>query len=222
MAIKKSNGELKGTVGPTVHFERNGKQIMRVKTAHRTDKSQAVFDSRNDFAVIMNLIRKFKRLIDKGFKDHKVNRSAYHSALSVNRLNYNFAKKTTGIENLDWFQFSEGNLSNATEVSAHMTEDGKVEIVWEGTERGLTAHPDDEVVTCIFLNDSFSLYPGPEGVTRSAGRLIVDQGKPRLTGKIEAFIAFRVSNDNYRPGSDRNVSKSRWIGVVPPHPKPLY
>ena len=125
MAKKTANGSLRGILGPTVHFERNGEEQMRVRPVKRVDKSQLVFDSRGDFSTLMKLIQQFKKLIDNGFKDHKANRSAYHSALSVNRLNYNFAKKETGLENLDWFQFSEGNLSGAAEVSARKTDDGK-------------------------------------------------------------------------------------------------
>ncbi len=215
MATKDERGNYKGLVGNTVSYTRNGKEHLRLRAKGRKDKSKLVFDSRNDFKIIMKLIKKFKPLINNGFKDHKENRSAYHSALSVNRLNYNYAKKESGVENLDWFQFSEGNLSGAAEVVARKTEDGKkVEIIWQGTMQGLTSHKDDRVISCLYSGESNIMLPGPDNVTRDSGRLIIDPGKTSLTGKIEVFIGFTVDPRNYKKGSDRNVSKSKWVEVT--------
>lgn len=215
MAIKNELGDVVGLIGNLVVYKKNGKQQYRARSAKkRIDNSQAVFDSRNDFKTIMVLIKKFKTLIDHGFKDHKIHRSAYHSALSFNLLNHGYAKNEGGVENLDWFQFSEGNLSNADIVNAAKRSDGKIEISWQGKEKLLAAHNDDNVLTCLWLNDKSLLIVGPEGITRSDGTMILDPGKTKLEGKIEVFIGFKVSPRNYKAGSDRNVSKSRWVGIL--------
>lgn len=214
MARRKENGTYRGLVGNIILYERNGEQQMRTKSPVRKDKSRLVINSQDDFRVILKLVLNFKPLIDIGFKDHKVNRSAYHSALSVNRLNYNYAKTVARIDNLGWFQFSEGNLSGAAEVSAIKNDNGMIEIKWQGTEKELTAHDDDRVIACIRFCESGIIILGPDNVKRETGYLIIDPGRSIVTKKIEVFISFTVNMKNYNPGSDRNVSKSRWIGLI--------
>lgn len=213
MARRKENGTFRGLVGNIILYERNGEQQMRTKSPIRKDKSKLVINSQDDFRVILKLVQNFKPLIDIGFKDYKVNRSAYHSALSVNRLNYSYAKKIARIDNLGWFQFSEGNLSSAAEVSAVINDNGMIEIKWQGTEKGLTAHDDDKVISCIRNIDSGIILLGPDTVTRDVGIIVFNPVKP-LVSKFEVFISFSVNEKNYNPGSDRNVSKSKWIGML--------
>ncbi len=214
MATKDERGNYKGLVGNTVSYTRNGKEHLRLRARGRKDKSKLVLDSRNDFKIIMKLIKMFKPLIDTGFKDHKKYRSAYHSALSANRLNYNYAMKTGGVEDLEWFKISDGNLSNAEDVSVRRLDGGLFEITWQGTERGLTAHNDDLVFCCISSKESGKMAEGPTDVTRDTGRLIITPSKSTpLTGNLEVFFSFKVSPRNYKPESDRNVSKSKWIGL---------
>jgi hypothetical protein len=213
MARKDAQGYLKGLIGNIILYGRNGEQHMRVKTPARNDISQLVVESRNGFTNVLKLVQSFKPLIDIGFKSHTVNRSAFHSAMSVNMLNYNYAKKVSGINSLNWFQFSEGNLSCAANVTAVKTDEGKIEITWQDTQPGLTAHDDDRVISCIWQNDSGKVFAGPDHITRDNGKLVIDPGI-KLTNKVQVFISFAVNEMKYKDRSDRNVSKSKWIGEL--------
>ncbi len=214
MAKRKANGEFSGLVGNIVLYERKGEQHMRVRPKKRIDKSASLLKSQAEFRNLMFLIKKFKILINTGFADHTKNRSAYHSALSVNRNNFVTAKNEGNTGNIGWFQYSDGSLSGALDVSAVRTADGKIEISWSGYQDGLSANESDIATACIFINDTKELIIGPENITRESGSAIIDPRKKSIEGSVECFLSFAVNTRRYKVGSTENVSKSQWIGVI--------
>lgn len=214
MAKRKPNGEYTGLAGGLVLYEMNGKGIMRGKSKKRIDKSDQLKEVRSEFGVVVEAIKTLKPILTFGFKDHTRNRSAYHSALSINLSNYYEALRLNNTDNYGWLTISHGKLSGAAEVSATKLADGKIEIKWMGTEVGKAHFSEDTVLAGIFLNKSKVFILGPHYVLRSAGSIVIDPGPIEEGENADVFLAFRIRENNYKSNSDKNVSASQWAGTI--------
>ena len=214
MAKRKPNGNYSGMDGNLVWYEMNGKGVVRTRSHSRKDTSEELGKIRSDFGVVVDVIKKFKPVMSMGFKDHTVNRSAYHSALSVNLENYYEALKLEQTANYSWVNISFGKLAGAMEATALKLEDGKIEIQWSGTEPGRDHYDEDVVFSGIYLNNADKFIKGPDHILRSAGRITIDPGQVAEGEKVDTFLAFRVRESNYRNKGDKNVSVGQWAGLV--------
>jgi len=214
MSKQKPNGSYSGLTGGLVLYERNGLQVMRARSHSRKDTSPLLGQCRTDFAYIMKLVRKMKKLTDIGFRDCHPVRSAYHSALSANLYNYRAAAdKADRTTDLSWFQLSAGRLSNAAIVNANLLPDGTLEITWQGTEPGKRSHKNDIAIAGVYQPVSNTFITAPQSTPRSAGRLVIPPIQFTAGEPMTIFLFFAVIPMNYRDKSEANVSNSEAISI---------
>ncbi len=214
MAKRKPNGEFSGLIGNLISYQVKGQNRIRMKSRTRVDTSELVAEARSDFRVVMNLLKNAKSFINIGFKDHTDNRSAYHSALSINLKNYKEAQRLGKTDNYGWFVLSDGKLSGAENINATKLEDGTIELTWEGAEPGRPFNAKDNAIGYAYLNTSDRFMKGAENVTRSDGKMTIQPGMLKEGEKIDVFLSFTVPNGAYKAKSSKNVSTSQWAGSV--------
>lgn len=212
MAKRKPNGEYSGLTGNLVFYESNGVGMMRTRPRSRKDKSALLKSVRSDFGYVVDRVKDLKTVIDIGFKDYKVNSAAYHSAISVNIVNYKEALRLNkAADNIEWLQVSAGKLSGAETAASSRLENGMIEITWQGTEPGRKHFDSDKVITGVYQKAK-GLLLGPEGVTRKDGKIILDPHKLTNGELMDVFMFFKAEGKNYKKKSESNVSSSQWVG----------
>jgi hypothetical protein len=212
MAKRKPNGEYSGLTGGLVIYESNGVGIMRGRPKKRKDKSALLKTVRSDFGYVVDRVKDLKTVIDIGFKDYKINLAAYHSAISVNMNNYKEALRLNKTDNIEWLQVSAGKLSGAETAASSRMGNGMIEITWQGTEPGRRNFDSDKVITGIYQKAKGQFLPGPEGVTRKDGKIILDPHKLTNGELMDVFMFFKAEGKNYKKKSESNVSASQWVG----------
>lgn len=210
MAKRKKNGEVSGILGPTVNYNYNGTPCVRLRCTERNDTSLLIEQSRTDFKNVVLMIKKMKRIIDEGFRFHTKDRSAYHSALSVNLANYREAACLNKLDTLSWLSLSGGKLSSALSINAIITPESTVEINWSGVEPGKSYDDTDMVTAVIYLNNQKQVYKCEESVTRQAGKVVMNPGNIKKDEKIDVFLSFRSKSTKYY-NTEKYASNSKWV-----------
>lgn len=210
MARRKLNGEIYGIIGATVSYNYKGRSCIRLRCVERKDKSPLIKQARLDFRVVMGLIKKMKLIIDEGFRFHTKDRSAYHSALSVNLNNYREAARLNKLDTLSWFSLSGGKLSIAIITSAILTPEKAVEITWSGVEPGRVCCDNDIVTAVLYLNIQKRVVKCDDSVTRQAGKVTINPGYLKQDEKIDVFLSFRSNSIRYY-NTDKYASNSLWV-----------
>ncbi|HLO91721.1 MAG TPA: DUF6266 family protein [Lentimicrobium sp.] len=211
MAIKK-DGTWHGVTGNISFYKRNGIEVMRLTPKTKKTISPAFAEAQRHFAFVLNLVKKFKPVVDIGYKDFELPKYPYNIAMSRNLNKYKFARRDNKTENLSWFEFSKGELSNAASFEATLDSDNKFTITWSGTDEWTAHHDDDNLIAVIYNKTKDLAQICADGIIRKAGKseiLLKDTVKGDV---LEVFVMFHVHQYKYKAASKENVSDSKWLG----------
>ncbi|MFA6950297.1 MAG: DUF6266 family protein [Lentimicrobiaceae bacterium] len=212
MAVRKQNGEYTGLVGNVSIYEMFGKSVMRTRPATPKKISPKFKESQNQFAYVMHLMQHFKNYINPGFQFVAENRSAYHTALSVNLNKYNEALRLEQTGDLQWMQLSSGKLSGAETVVASKSGDQNIHISWQGTEQGRSCNDTDHVMVLAYNSASQACYINLHQTIRSDGQCIIEIPDTHENDPVDVWISFHAPI--FEKKNIQSISNSHWAGRI--------
>lgn len=211
MAKRKKNGKWSGMVGNVSLYELNGTEVARARPTKEKEITPNMAVAQGHFAYVQDLIRSMKSFTDIGFKYNSTQRSAYNSALSVNLNNYKIARREEKTGNLAWMELSEGILSNASAVTAELT-NGTITLTWEGLEKWTVSNNNDYLMVAAYNQKKQTATIDIEAGNRKDCNAVFRLHNYTKGDVIDVFVAFRTHHLNTTHKDSETISKSKWVG----------
>lgn len=151
MAIKDGDGA-SGSLGPIIHYYRNGKYCMRMKPPHvENPRTEGQTHHRNKIKLAGRLIRSLKKFINIGYQDTEFDMPM--NEIRKHLIQTCFDKTSDGTV-LDYsrVQISRGELMKPEETTIKLEAD-KALITWKTPVKGHYTNDDDKVMIAVFVDE---------------------------------------------------------------------
>lgn len=202
-------GNFKGQLANTVVYEMYGKTVIRSKPAYKRRPAKgALKQAQTDFSRVMKIMQAARSVIRLGFRDVAEGRSAFHTAMSMNLVNYRNAETP---EDLRWLLVSQGDRAGALEVTMEV-QDTKAIITWGDPEPGKPYKMNDQVLLLAFNNKTLQTTDKVQAAKRSEKIAEIVLPPVKEGESILVFIAFYNPFEALAKKSPNNFSKSQVVG----------
>ncbi len=202
-------GNFKGQLGNTVVYEMYGKTVIRSKPAYKRRPAKgALKQAQTDFSRVMKIMQAARSVIRLGFRDVAEGRSAFHTAMSANLVNYRNAENP---EDLHWLVVSQGERAGALEVTMEVRGD-KATITWGDPEPGKPYKMNDQVLLMTINDKTLHTTDKVQAAKRSEKIAEIVLPAVKEGENILVFIAFYNPFEALARKSPSNFSKSQVVG----------
>jgi hypothetical protein len=201
-------GKFSGRIGNLVVFQRNGQTVVRSRTTKKIPAATgAKKQAQQNFARVMKLMQVLKPFITKGFGDVAGDRSAFHTALSVNLQRLREAPEPA---TLNWLLTSSGSRAGARQINLEVS-DQIAAISW-GEPTPAKPFADHDQVMIVAINSTTLEVTTPATLIARSQKQASLSLPPASTGEqVYLFISF------YDPfaiqKNTKNVSEGEIAGV---------
>ncbi len=151
MAIRNGDGA-SGSLGPIIHYYRNGKYCIRAKPAHvENPQTEGQTHHRNKIKQAGRFIRSLKKFINIGYQD--TDHDMPMNEIRKHLIQTCFDKKTEGTV-LDYSRvmISRGELMKPEETTLIIEADA-AHITWKSLAKGNHTNDDDKVMIAVFVDE---------------------------------------------------------------------
>jgi len=202
-------GHFSGKLGNTVVYEMYGKTVIRSKPAYKRRPAKgALKQAQTDFSRVMKIMQAVRSVIRLGFRDVAEGRSAFHTAMSLNLVNYRSAENP---EDLRWLVVSQGDRAGAQDLAMEV-QDKNANITWGDPEPGKPYKMNDQVLLLAINNMTLQTTDKVQAARRSEKRAEIALPAAKEGENILVFIAFHNPLEAVSKKSPKNFSKSLLVG----------
>ena len=202
-------GNFKGQLGNTVVYEMYGKTVIRSKPAYKRRPAKgALKQAQSDFSRVMKIMQATRSVIRLGFRDVAEGRSAFHTAMSANLVNY---RNSETPEDLRWLVVSQGDRAGALDVAMEV-QDNKATITWGDPEPGKPYSVNDQVMLMAINDKTLQTTDKVQAAKRSEKTAEIVLPPVKEGESLLVFITFHNPLEAAAKKSPKNMSVSQWIG----------
>lgn len=202
-------GAFKGKVGNVVGSTWNGVKYMRaVPVSVKDPKTEKQLAQRQRFGLMTSFMRKFRPVVNIGFRKGAGNMSASNRAASYNIKNAVDGEYPDQEIRFDMLRFSRGDLTGSYNASAVSANTGELTITWADNTGDGSASPDDTLVVSLYSAERDSVFFRVEAAERQDGTVSIALPESYHGDTVETYIFF-VSAD------EEQVSDSDYLGSIP-------
>lgn len=207
---KNKNGKLSGTIGNLIHYENNGEQCVRIKSAEYHDANTPVQQShRGRIRLSGQFLKECKRIIKIGYQASTKN-NYFNEANSY--MYYNCFTMDGGKEYLDFskVKISRGNIpapEDCTIVSSGIT----LDIKWRPYNKYERAYKSDHAVVLLYDSEGKS-HQFTEAALRSDSSALIKIPNDAIY-PFHVWIFFH--NPGFEVGESKDkISDSVYLGII--------
>lgn len=196
-------GAFTGKIGNLVGSTWNGIHYMRSVPAHRKDaKTEKQLAQRQRFRLMTSFLRKFRAVVNIGFKKGTGNMAASNRAMSYNIKNAisgDYPDYEVQYENL---MLSRGELTGSHNASAESGSPGEITLTWKDNSGEGSASPDDMLVVALYNTERETVFYSTEAAERQDESVTLELPGSYEGTPVEAYIFFVSPDEEWTSDSD--------------------
>ena len=201
-------GAFSGKVGTVVGATWNGIHYMRSLPTNRQDpKTEKQLAQRERFRLMTSFLRKFRPVVNIGFKHGAGNMAATNRAMSYNIKNAisgDYPDFEIQFENL---VFSRGDLTGGHNVIAESNAPGELTLTWTDNSGDGSAVAEDSVTVVLYSEERDTVFYRIHGAVRQDGSLSLMLPESFQGDTVETYLFFAGQGEEV-------TSDSEYLGSI--------